>query len=94
MKNTKLTVRYNYYWYHHMAIDYKMMDKINKAIMNHDWEAFKDYKKKYGRRCLFPNMIYPCVEMEDEEVENIYPDVLPLNKKNFNLITHSECECG
>lgn len=94
MKNTKLTVSYNYYWYHHMAIDYKMRDKINKAIMNHDWEAFKYYKKKYGRGCLFPNTIYPCVEMEDEVVEDIYPDFLPLNKNNFNLITHSECECG
>ena len=30
----------------------------------------------------------------DEEVYDVYPAFLPLNKKNFNLITHSECECG
>lgn len=31
-----------------MAIDYKVMDEINKAIMKNDWEAFKENKKKYG----------------------------------------------
>ena len=67
-----------------MAIDYKMMDKINKAIMNHDWEAFKEYKKEYGRGCSFPNVIYPYYETENEEVDDVCPAFLPLNKKNFN----------
>ena len=77
-----------------MAIDFQTMREINKAIMNHDWEEFKKYKKEYGCMCTFPNTIHPYVETEDEEIDNIYPAFLPLNKKNFNLITHSECECG
>ena len=39
---------YCYYWYHHMAIPSEECQKIDKIILDHDWEAFMKYFKEYA----------------------------------------------
>ena len=95
---------YSYYWYHHMAFTSEECQKIDKIILDHDWNAFMEYYKKYDDRyyeykgdrykiCYFPDTIDCFDDSLDEDDENYYTEI-PLNEENFKLITFAEHECG
>ena len=100
---------YCYYWYHHMAIPSEECQKIDKIILDHDWEAFMKYFKEYNNRyytykgkkhklTYFPDVISvhddeDNYENDDDYIENGITDI-PLNEENFKLITFAEHECG
>lgn len=103
----------DYYWYHHMAVDWYMVNSINRAILEHDWALFQKAIKLFGSKyryqtnqngqlekaqftlgCTFPDILW--IQYEDQETaeKEELLDCIPLTKRTFQFITHSECECG
>ena len=51
-------------------------------------------KVKFTLGCDFPDVIWIHYEDQDVAEKEELPNCIPLNKKTFQFITHSECECG
>lgn len=86
-----------YYWYHHM-IDRDVVNQMNRAIKEKDFDKFIELRKKYnglpdteGEPLTFlPD--YADVVTEDDYDYIGRVDVTV--KSNFNKITDSDYECG
>ena len=86
-----------YYWYHHM-IDRKVVDEMNKAVKNKDFDKFIELRNKYNG--------LPSTDGEPLEFLPQYADVVTEEdydyigrvdvtvKSNFDKITDSDYECG
>lgn len=98
-------MEYIYYWYHHGMPD-KEQQKIYMAIMNHDFETFIDFYKKYTISgiqngffeqeefdCWFPIIYFPntITVFDGDEIVD-YLSVF--DRESFNKITYNECEHG
>lgn len=86
-----------YYWYHHM-IDRDVVNQMNRAVKDKDFDKFIELRKKYnglpdteGEPLTFlPD--YADVVTEDDYDYIGRVDVTV--KSNFNKITDSDYECG
>lgn len=93
-----MSLKVNYYWFHHMYVSLAEQDKIDKVIQTHNYDGFMQFYMWYQMNPLNnPNKLtfFPqtaCVFDEDtgEPVEEINI----LLEENFNRIDYSECECG
>ena len=77
----------DYYFYHHMVMPLRDIKAAERAIMKHDFERFMKFCEKYPstKGCVFfPDEAY----CRNGRTVNIF------DKKNFNKITYTECECG
>lgn len=93
-------MRYEYIWFDHcMLRGSKVVEYIEKAILEHDWNTFQCFRKildkgtqlsdRGTKMYFFPKFIRVISDNEDDDVIEI-----PLNKTNFMKITDTEYECG
>lgn len=93
---------YTYYFYHHM-METDQLNRVEAAIMNHNWEAFQLAKG------IYDSMDYKkmCLGFKDPERVIYFPDhihhyssdssraeTIELTEETFKLITDIDCECG
>lgn len=89
-------MRVTYYWYDHLLLrENGDTEKVQKAIREHDFEAFMNLYLKYknisseGEEIIFfPD--YAGIYFNDDYVGEYYI----LSEYGFNQITDSEFECG
>ena len=97
--------KYNYYWYHHMAMTPNDIKEVKESIENKNYfkfiELYKLYTLKaiqYGKFNEEFNSWIPMIFLPDTisvwDGDNFIEYLNILNKDNFEKITFNECECG
>lgn len=78
-----------YYWYHHGAMSEEELKNIGEIIRNHDYEEFVKVYTKWNNND--EGLIYFPLHFHNDDFTKEY---CVLNKKDFELITYNEYECG
>ena len=77
-----------YYWYDHLLLrETGEADIVEKAIKEKDYDTFAEMRKKYGET-FFPST----ASVWDGNTRIGYLDIT--TPETFNMINHSEYECG
>lgn len=89
---TEERFEYIYYWYDRMVLRYNGdAEKVTAAIESKDFDAFQALKRRYNKHGeYFPDVI----NVWDNEVNEFVGELDVNVRENFNMITHSEYECG
>lgn len=88
---TEERFEYIYYWYDHLVLRYNGdAEKVTAAIEAKDFDSFMELKRKYSNSEFFPDVI----NVWDNEVNDFVGELDVNVRENFNMITHSEYECG
>ena len=86
-----------YYWYHHM-IDRDVVNQMNKAVKDKDFDKFIELRKKYnGLPDTEGEPLTFLPDYADVVTEDDYDFIGRVNvtvKSNFDKITDSDYECG
>ena len=73
-------MKHIYFWYHHMYISPAEQARINRAIREHDYDAFMQFYEWYQLNPL-----------NNPDGWVFFPEI---SREDFEKITYCECECG